>query len=121
MSSDSGAQSATGGQVHVDTDRIQQGADALGRLAWRLKQAASSFDEQSRSFGEPWGDDKNGKNFLDQYQKPHSDAVDLGVSGGGALADAAGQLIDLVAALKAVEAQAVATGQQMTIQPTDGA
>lgn len=121
MSSDSAAQSASGGQVQVDTDKIQQGADALAKLASRLKQAGNSLDEQSRSYGEPWGDDKNGQSFAGQYQQPHSDAVDAGVTGGGALADAAGQLSDLVAALKAVEAQAVATGQQVTIQPANGA
>ncbi|CAM5608615.1 hypothetical protein [Streptomyces griseorubiginosus] len=107
--------------MHVDTEKIQLAADALGELAWTLKQAAHTLEERSESLGQPWGDDENGKKFLANYAQSHSDAVKAGTDGGAALADAAGQLNDLVAALNAIEAQAVITGQQVAIEPTNGA
>ncbi|MEC3993789.1 hypothetical protein VSR01_09645 [Actinacidiphila sp. DG2A-62] len=107
--------------MHVDTDKIHLAAEALGELAWTLKQAAHDLEERSQALGQPWGDDKNGKSFAGEYLQPHSDALKAGTDGGAALDDAAGQLNDLVAALNAIEAQAVITGQQVAIEPTDGA
>jgi hypothetical protein len=113
-------QSSADGQVHVDTDMLKQGADALSALAARLTTAGQQFQADCDSYGEPWGDDSTGQKFYAQYKKPHSDAVDAGVSGGKVLSEAAGQLTDLVAALTAVEERAVATGQQMVIEPNNG-
>ncbi|GAA1909049.1 hypothetical protein [Streptantibioticus ferralitis] len=118
MSSDQ--QSSANGQVQVDTDRLQQGADALEGLAARLTTAGERFWSDSNAQGQAWGDNDDGKKFFAQYKKPHSDAVDAGEEGGTALDDAAKQLRDLVATLTALEQQAAATGRKLTFEPTNG-
>lgn len=116
----SDAHSSANGDIHVDTVLLKQGANALAALAARLKAAGHQFGADCEARGEAWGDDKGGKKFLAQYKQPHADAEDAGLSGGSVLAESAGQLSDLAAALAAVEEQAMANGKQLA-QPNDGA
>jgi uncharacterized protein YukE len=106
--------------VHVDTVQLKGAANALAGLANQLKAATQKFSEDSSAEGEAWGGDKGGKKFAGQYLQPHEDAVTAGESAASVLADSAGQLTDLAAALSTVEESSVSTSQQL-VQPNNGA
>ncbi|MEU9348166.1 hypothetical protein AB0D74_43930 [Streptomyces sp. NPDC048278] len=105
--------------LRVDTDLMRRAISRLEQLADQLISAGDQLQNASESYGECWGDDKTGKQFYEQYQEPHSQALTAAQQGGSVLHDSTEQVAAMVKAFESSEDNAAATGSSLSSGAND--
>ncbi|MEU6220123.1 hypothetical protein ABZ845_21790 [Streptomyces sp. NPDC047022] len=106
--------------VNVDTDKLKPAIAKFNDLASRLKSVGTGLDLICQSYGEPWGDDKAGKEFYGKYEKPHADLIDAAHDAGAGFSIAADSVGKMVKAFEDIGDQAGAQGRRLRLSVDPG-
>lgn len=94
----------------VDTEKLKPAIQQLLDLGERLKKAGEDLDMNCQAYGQPWGNDKSGKKFYDQYETPHSQLIDAAYTGAQSLVTAGGQVKNVVTVYEGIDSEAQGMG-----------
>jgi uncharacterized protein YukE len=72
----------------VDTDGLGQSAPHVHELAGRIRSIGTKLQGRLNALGECWGDDENGRQFLEQYSEPGHQLI-RGIADTGDVLDSA--------------------------------
>ena len=106
--------SSSGQGTSVNTEALDKSTDLLETIAGRLSSMGQDLQYTLEQLGTPWGIDKTGDKFLEQYKEPAAAVIDALLGSGSVLRDANQQVHDLSIVLSKVEALALSKGLTLT-------